>query len=87
LVDQTLTQIDAQPVPEDGPLFTKLKGVFGDHTFFLDSSGLNIVEPLEGSPQTGNVVNLASWHGTEHQSLVPHSPEPTNVVVLLTLLQ
>lgn len=87
LVDRTLNQIDAQAVPEDGPLFTRLKDIFGDHTFFLDNSGLNIVEPMDGSPQAGNVVNLASWDGTERQSLVPHSPEPTDVVVQLAPLQ
>jgi hypothetical protein len=87
LVDRTLDQIDAQAVPDDAPMFTRLKDVFGDHTFFLDSRGLNIVEPLTGSPQTGNVVNLASWGGTEQQSLVPHSPEPTDVIVQLTPLQ
>jgi hypothetical protein len=87
LVDRTLNQIDAQPVPEGTPMFTRLKDVFGDHTFFLDSSGLNIVEPLKGSPQTGNVVNLANWGGTEQQSLVPHPPEPTDVTVQLTPLQ
>ncbi|HEY1746962.1 MAG TPA: hypothetical protein VGG11_09415 [Xanthobacteraceae bacterium] len=87
LVDRTLNQIDAQAVPEDAPMFTRLKDVFGDHTFFLDSSGLNIVEPVKGSPQTGNVVNLARWGGTEQQNLVPHSPEPTNVTVQLTPVQ
>lgn len=87
LVDRTLNQIDAQAVPEDGPLFLKLKEVFGDHTFFLDSSGLNIVEPVQGSSRAGNVVNVASWDGTERQSLVPHSPEPTDVIVQLTPLQ
>lgn len=87
LVDRTLNQIDAQAVPEDGPLFIRLKDIFGDHTFFLDNSGLNIVEPMDGSSQAGNVVNLASWDGSERQSLVPHSPEPTDVVVQLAPLQ
>lgn len=87
LVDRTLNQIDAQAVPEDGPLFTKLREIFGDHTFFLDNSGLNILEPMQGSSQTGNLVNLASWDSTERQSLVPHSPEPTDVVVELAPLQ
>lgn len=86
LVDRTLNQIDAQAVPEDGPLFMKLKEIFGDHTFFLDNSGLNIVEPMDGL-QAANVVNLASWDNTERQSLVPHSPEPTDVVVQLAPLQ
>lgn len=87
LVDRTLDQIDAQAVPEDGPLFMRLKDIFGDHTFFLDNAGLNIVEPMDGSPQAANVVNLASWDSTERQSLVPHSPEPTDVVVQLAPLQ
>jgi hypothetical protein len=87
LVDRALTQIDAQAVPEDGPLFMKLRDVFGDHTFFLDSSGLNIVEPVKGSSQAGNVVNLANWDGAERQSLVPHSPEPTDIIVQLAPLQ
>lgn len=87
LVDRTLNQIDAQAVPEDGPLFMRLKDIFGDHTFFLDNSGLNIVEPMDGPSQSGNVVNLASWDGAERQSLVPHSPEPTDVVVQLAPLQ
>lgn len=87
LVDRTLNQIDAQAVPEDGPLFMRLKDIFGDHTFFLDNSGLNIVEPMDGTSQSGNIVNLASWDGTERQSLVPHSPEPTDVVVQLAPLQ
>jgi len=87
LLDRTLNQIDAQAVPEDGPLFARLKDVFGDHTFFLDSSGLNIVEPLKESPQTGALVNLANWDGTERQSLVPHSPEPTEILVQLSALQ
>lgn len=87
LVDRTLHQIDAQAVPEDGPLFMKLREVFGDHTFFLDNSGLNIVEPMDGSSQAGNLVNLANWDSVQRQSLVPHSPEPTDVVVQLTPLQ
>lgn len=86
LVGRTLEQIEAQTVPEESPLFVKLKEVFGDHTFFLDSSGLNIVEPVNGSPQAGNLVNLANWDGAERQSLVPHSPELTDVVVELAPL-
>jgi hypothetical protein len=38
--------------------------LFGDHTFFLDSNGLNVVEPNQsahtGAP-AGTVVNLANW--------------------------
>src|SRR5712672_3666911 len=46
-VEQTLTQFKAEVIPDDHPLVPKLNEVFGDHTFFLDSNGLNVVEPNE----------------------------------------
>src|SRR5262249_12478019 len=85
-VEQTLMQLEAQVIPDDHPLVPKLNELFGDHTFFLDSNGLNVVEPNE-SPHAGvsagTVVNLASWRDSQLTSLVPHEPEPTEVVVIL----
>ncbi|HKD25354.1 MAG TPA: hypothetical protein VKC66_05490 [Xanthobacteraceae bacterium] len=85
-VEQTLTQFEAQVIPEDHPLVRKLNELFGDHTFFLDSNGLNVVEPNErteaGAP-AGTVVNVASWSDAQLTSLMPHEPEPTEVVVIL----
>jgi hypothetical protein len=63
-VEQTLTQFEAHVIPDDHPLVPKLNELFGDHTFFLDSIGLNVIEPNEsthaGAP-VGTVVNLANW--------------------------
>jgi hypothetical protein len=83
-VEQTLTQFEAHVIPEDHPLVPKLNELFGDHTFFLDGKGLNVVEPNEsaGTP-VGTVVNLANWSDAEWTSLMPHEPEPTEVVVIL----
>jgi hypothetical protein len=85
-VEQTLTQFDARVLPDDHPLVEKLSEFFGDHTFFLDSNGLNIVEPNEsadkGAPM-GTVVNVANWGDPQLTSLEPHAPEPTEVVVRL----
>ena len=64
MVERTLSQFEAQPVPDDHPAVTQLNRLFGDHTFFLDRSGLVIVEPAEpseGRAQSGVVVKLASW--------------------------
>src|SRR5262249_59077930 len=84
-VEQTLTQFEAEVSPDDHPLVPKLNELFGDHTFFLDSNGLNVVEPNEsahaGLP-AGTVVNVASWRDAQLTSLVPHQPEPTEVVVI-----
>jgi hypothetical protein len=86
LVQQTLTQFKAQPIPEDHPSLPKLSRLFGDHTFFLDRNGLNVVEPTataEPDAMTGRVVKLASWRDGTKTDLVRHEPEPTEVVVAL----
>ena len=62
-VEQTLTQFEAQVIPEDHPLVPELNELFGDHTFFLDGNGLNVVEPNESTDRdmpVGTVVTLAN---------------------------
>ena len=44
-VKRTLSQLDAEVLPDNHPAVPQLNTLFGDHTFFLDSKGLNIVEP------------------------------------------
>lgn len=85
-VEQTLTQFEAQVIPDDHPLVPKLNELFGDHTFFLDHNGLNVIEPNESTNvarPAGTVVNLANWSDAQLTGLVPHEPEPTEVVVIL----
>src|SRR5260221_12838653 len=81
-VEQTLTQFEAQVIPDDHPLVPKLNELFGDHTFFLDSTGLNVVEPNEsidaGAPAGGG-VNVAKWSDAPVASLAPHAPQPREV--------
>ncbi|HKA70163.1 MAG TPA: hypothetical protein VKE26_00045 [Xanthobacteraceae bacterium] len=85
-VERTLSQFEAQAIPDDHPVVPQLNSLFGDHTFFLDRNGLNIVEPTE-LPQTnvhaGRVINLANWSDPDLTSLVPHEPEPTDAIVEL----
>ena len=47
LVETTLSQFEAQVIPDTHPAASELNRLFGDHTFFLDRNGLNIVEPAE----------------------------------------
>lgn len=79
---------DAEVVPDDNPAMPQLNQLFGDHTFFLDGDGLHIVEPVtaasSGTPM-GVVVKLASWRDARRTSLKAHAPEPTDVVVALTV--
>jgi hypothetical protein len=84
--EQALSQFEAQVLPEDHPARRQLSSIFGDHTFFLDGSGLNVLEPAETAEmdgQTGEIVSLASRSDSTLTSLKPHEPEPTGVMVML----
>ena len=85
-VERALTQFDAQALPDNHPMVPQLCGVFGDHTFFLDASGLNVLEPTDApdrETRSGKIVNLAYWSDDNLTRLTPHEPEPTGVVVSL----
>jgi hypothetical protein len=86
-VKQTLSQIDAQVLPDGHPVAGQLSDMFGDHTFFLDQSGLKVLEPTEtavtGTTEipAGEVVSLADWSDATLTSLMPHAPEMTGTVI------
>ena len=86
LVERTLRQYEAQALPDNHPAMPELNRLFGNHTFFLDDNGLNIVEPAEpdeeGKHEAAKVVNLAIW-SDGRKGLVAHEPEPTEVIVEL----
>jgi hypothetical protein len=85
-VERTLTQFEAEPLPDNHPAVAQLNQIFGDHTYFLDGTGLHIVEPVQptdSGSQQGVVVKLASWSDESRTSLAPHAPEPTDMVVEL----
>jgi hypothetical protein len=86
MVERTLSQFEAQAIPEDHPVAAQLSELFGEHTFFLDQNGLNIVEPaepLQAGDQTARVVNIADWSDASRTSLSPHEPEPTDAIIEL----
>ena len=83
---RALKPIGAEPLPDDHPVIPRLTDLFGEHTFFLDRNGLNIVElGTTGSSgaNTAKVVNLANWSEPDSDSLVVHEPETTEVVVVI----
>ena len=83
-VKQTLSQLDAQVLPDSHPVAAQLSDMFGDHTFFLDQSGLKVLEPAETSEldvPAGEVVSLADWSDATLTSLMPHAPETTGTII------
>jgi hypothetical protein len=86
LVQRTLSQFQAQAIPDNHPSMPELNRTFGDHTFFIDADGLHIIEPAvpaDGGQEAGQVVKVASWQDANRTSLVAHPPEPTDVLVEL----
>jgi hypothetical protein len=86
-IERTPSQFEAQAIPESHPVLPRLNELFGDHTFFVDSNGLNIVEPTDepaaGRTQAARVVNVANWGDENMSSLAAHEPEPTDAIVEL----
>lgn len=82
-VERALHQLPAQALPDNHPSAVELNRVFGNHTFFLDESGLHIVEPAvpEEGAEAGCVVKLASWEDANRTRLAPHKPEFSDVIV------
>lgn len=84
-VEKTLNQMDAHVLPDTHPAVTQLTSVFGDHTFFLDQSGLKVLEPAEApgtGEASGEVLSLADWTDATLTSLTPHEPESTGTIVI-----
>ena len=83
-IEQTVAQLDGEAIPKEHPVLSQLERLFGDHTFFLDSKGLNIVEALDAEEADGHlavVINLADWSDASTTSLRPHTPESRDMVV------
>jgi hypothetical protein len=80
-VERAVSQLDVEALPENHPLMPKLNQIFGDHTYFIDGNGLNIVEPAAG--EMGVIVNLANWTDSKPAKLEVHEPEPTSHTVAL----
>ena len=72
-IEQTLQQFQAEALPVGHPVISQLERLFGDHTYFLDDKGLNIVEPVDEEQDGGRqavVVNLADWNDRTVKSTV-----------------
>ena len=85
-VQRTLGQFEARVIPDEHPVIAQLNDLFGEHTFFLDQHGLNIVEPVEAAEpasECAKVINLASWSDDSQSGLELHEPAATDIVVTL----
>ena len=72
--ERTQSQFDAQAIPENHPVVHQLNSLFGDHTFFLDAQGLNIVEPAGNSATTASRPRRWSSSPAGATASAPRSP-------------
>ena len=85
-IERTLSQFDALVLADDHPATAQLTKAFGQHTFFLDDKGLNVLELIETphmEPENGEMINIAGWSDATLTKLRAHAPEPTGVVISL----
>ena len=92
-LERTVNQLQAQALPDNHPLIPQLNRLYGDHTYFLNGEGLNIVEPADQALELptkdvsamGVVFNVAYWTDSNPPKLEAHEPEMTeNTVSLAT---
>jgi len=87
---QAARQLDSWVVPETHPANPSLRETFGEHTFFLDTEGLSIVEPSEpeaepeSAVELARIVKLAAWVDDERTELEPHEREETGLLIVLS---
>ena len=65
-VKQTLSQFQAEVLPDNHPAVAQLNNLFGDHTFFLDGGGLKVLEPTgtsspSATPNPFDLENPGGW--------------------------
>lgn len=80
-------QLESVPISESVAFVPELKIMFGDHTFFVDSEGLHILEWFEeDQPSDGRealtAVRIAAWTGDDQETVAAHPPAKTNLVVI-----
>ncbi|MEX2642051.1 MAG: hypothetical protein WD270_01265 [Acetobacterales bacterium] len=82
-IDVVQQQVGVEPVPDDNPAVDTLKEHFGDHTFYVGQEGLFVWEEVdrEGPEDAAVLVQLASWSEQQPDTLVPHEPQVSELMV------
>lgn len=77
-------QLEGQIVPEEHPSAAELKQALGDHTFFLNGSGLHVVEPDTSTDNDDDAaaIKIGSWAQGADGQLYIHEPQPVQAVTL-----
>lgn len=90
-------EIGADPVEDSNPAMEPLRDAFGDHTFYVGSEGLFVLEPVDAGDAQGaeapaaepaepaQLVLIAGWANEEKNALQPVPAQATTTVVDLAV--
>jgi len=77
-------RVNIDPIDEENPVIEPLRKAFGDHTFYIVSDGLFVLEEVTESTEEdepARFVMVAAWTNEEKNALQPVEPQRTNTVV------
>jgi hypothetical protein len=78
-------RVNIDPIEEAHPAAAPLRKAFGDHTFYVVSDGLFVLEPVndpgEKAGEPARFVLVAAWTDEDKGALKPVEPQRTNTVV------
>ncbi len=77
-------RVNIDPIDEENPVAEPLRKAFGDHTFFVVSDGLFVLEAVNDASQgddPARFVMVAAWTSEEKNALQPIEPQQTNTVI------
>lgn len=93
-IEAVKQEIGADPIEDANPAMTPLRETFGDHTFYVGSEGLFVLEPVdtpaeeqaapppEGAPaEPAQLVLIAGWANEEKNALQPVPAQATTTVI------
>jgi hypothetical protein len=76
--------VDIDAIPADNPAVSQLTQAFGDHTFFVVTDGLFILETVDKPDLPGTpaeFILIAGWADEDRSALRGVEPTPSNTII------
>lgn len=77
-------ELSLDPLEEENPAMEALRDTFGDHTFYVGTDGLFVIEPANDPThrsEPAHFVLVAAWTDEQRTALQPVPQQATELVV------
>ncbi|MEZ5669843.1 MAG: hypothetical protein R3F55_20875 [Alphaproteobacteria bacterium] len=81
------TALGADPLEDHNPAMDSLVKAFGEHTFYVFTDGLFVLEPVNDAAMAGDparLVLVAAWTDEKRNALQKVQPQATDAIVDLS---